>query len=138
LKDYLLDTNLLSELMRKQPSPTVLGRLGDVPRQSLATSSICVTELRYGAARHPQGEVLWNRIATEVLPGVRVLPFGREEAEQAGDLLAALEARGTKIGIEDVLIGATALVHGLVIVTRNIKHFDRIDGLAVESWWEPA
>lgn len=124
--------------MKKQPSAVVLGRLGGVPRERLSTSAICVTELRYGAARHSQGKTLWTRIATEVLPGVRILPFGLEEAERAGDLLADLEARGASIGIEDVLIGATALVHDLVVVTRNLKHFDRIDGLAVESWWEPA
>jgi tRNA(fMet)-specific endonuclease VapC len=54
-----------------------------------------------------------------------------------GDLLAALESRGKSIGIEDVLIGATALVHDLVVATRNVRHFDRIEGLSIESWWEP-
>ena len=64
-------------------------------------------------------------------------PFGVDEAKRAGDLLAALESRGEGIGIEDVLIAATALVHGLVVVTRNVKHFDRIEELPVERWWEP-
>lgn len=137
MKSYLLDTNVLSELIKKRPSPAVLERLGSLPREQLSTSSICITELRYGAARHPQGSALWARIAGEVLPGLQVLPLAQDEAERAGDLLAALDSRGEPIGIEDVLIGATALVHDLIVATRNVKHFDRIEGLTVESWWEP-
>lgn len=95
----------------------------------LATSSICVAELRYGAARHPQGEVLWERISQDVLPRVEIVPLGLPEAERAGDLIAILEARGLVIGIEDVLIGATGLVHQRTMVTRNVDHFARIDGL---------
>jgi tRNA(fMet)-specific endonuclease VapC len=52
------------------------------------------------------------------------------------DLLSALVSRSRPIGLEDVLIGATALVHGLVVATRNVRHFERIEGLFVESWWE--
>lgn len=136
MSGYLLDTNVLSELIRKRPSPGVLERLRGIPPSQLVTSSVCVTELRYGAARHPQGDALWTRIAAEVLSHVRVLPLGREEAERAGELLALLEKRGEVIGIEDVLIGATALVNNLAVATRNVRHFSRLEGLAVESWWE--
>lgn len=136
MRGYLLDTNVLSELVRKWPSLAVLERIGSLPREHLMTSSICVTELRYGAARHPHGAALWSRITSEVLTGLQILPVAWDEAERAGDLLAALESRGEPIGVEDVLIGATALVHGLVVATRNVRHFDRIEGLAVESWWE--
>lgn len=137
MKSYLLDTNVLSELVKKRPSSAVLERLGSIPLEHLSTSSICITELRYGAARHPQGSALWARIVSEVLPGIQIVFLAQEEAERAGDLLADLESRGETIGIEDVLIGATALVHDLVVATRNVKHFDRIEGLTVESWWEP-
>lgn len=80
---------------------------------------------------------MWNRIAGEVLPRIQILTLGSEEAERAGDLLAKLHSRGEPIGLEDVLIGATALAHGFVVATRNVRHFDRIDGLVVENWWEP-
>lgn len=136
MSGYLLDTNVLSELIRKRPSERVIERLRSVPPESLATSSICITELRYGAARHPQGSALWARISQEVLPRVEILPLGTTEAEKAGDLIAFLESRGMVIGIEDVLIGATGLVNQLTMVTRNIEHFARIDGLVVESWWD--
>ena len=135
MKTYLLDTNVLSEILKKRPEPRVLERLRAVPARALTTSVVCVTELRYGAARHPQGTTLWERIAREVLARIRVLPIGEAEAIRAGDLLAALESNGTPIGVEDVLIGATALEEHLTVVTRNVRHFRRIPGLAVEAWW---
>jgi predicted nucleic acid-binding protein len=137
LSGYLLDTNVLSELLKKRPNTAVLERLGQISREALVTSSVCVFELRYGVARRPDGGALWSRIAGEVLPRVRILSLGWEEAERAGDLLAKLHSRGEPIGLEDVLIGATALAHDLVVATRNVKHFNRIDDLVVESWWEP-
>lgn len=135
MSGYLLDTNVLSEVLKKRPEPRFLERLRGVPARQLSTSAVCVTELRYGAARDPRGMRLWERIAREVLARVRILPLGEAEAIRAGDVLAALEAQGRPIGIEDVLIGATALEAGLTVVTRNVRHFDRIPGLAVESWW---
>jgi tRNA(fMet)-specific endonuclease VapC len=135
LNGYLLDTNVLSEVIKKRPEPAVLARLREVAPGSVFTSTVCVTELRYGARRRPGTEVLWERIAREVLSRVRVLPFGEREALRAGDLLADLEAAGQPIGIEDVLIGATAIAGSLTVATRNVRHFRRLPGLAVESWW---
>lgn len=135
MRGYLLDTNVLSELIRKRPEATVLDRLRRVPNDLLSTSVVCLTELRFGAARVPSGKKLWARIADEVLPRVRALPLGESEAILAGNVLADLESRGEGIGIEDVLIGATALANGLTVVTRNLRHFERIEGLSSESWW---
>ena len=135
MNGYLLDTNVLSEVLKKRPEPRLLERLRGVPAHQLWTSAVCVAELRYGTARDPRGMRLWERIAREVLARVRILPVGEAEAIRAGDVLAALEAQGRPIGMEDVLIGATALEAGLTVVTRNVRHFDRIAGLAVESWW---
>jgi predicted nucleic acid-binding protein len=133
---YLLDTNALSEVLKKRPEPVLLDRLRTVPANRVATSAVCVAELRYGAARALRPSVLWERITREILARVQVLPFGEAEAARAGDLLALLESKGIPIGTEDVFIGATALEAGLTVVTRNVRHFDRIPGLAVESWWE--
>jgi tRNA(fMet)-specific endonuclease VapC len=132
---YLLDPNVLSEVLKKRPEPRLLERLRSARPRDLATSAVCVAELRFGTARHPQGAALWERIAGELLARLTILAVGQPEAVRAGDLLAGLEARGERIGIEDVLIGATALEVGLKVVTRNVRHFQRIPGLAVESWW---
>ncbi len=112
-----------------------MARLRQVPPASVFTWVVCVTELRYRARRRPGPEALWGRIASEVLSRVRILPFGERGAVRADDLLADLEAAGRPIGIEDVLIGATALVSSLTVATRNVRHFRRLPGLAVESWW---
>lgn len=132
---YLLDTNLLSELIRKKPSELVLDRLRGIRIEELYSSSVCVMELRFGAARHPHGRRLWKRIQDDVLSKISILPVGFDEAATAGEILAELQAAGTPIGVEDVLIGSTALVHELTVVTRNVKHLARIRGLQVENWW---
>ena len=132
---YLLDTNVLSEVIKKRPSERVRSHLAQASPALLYTSSICVMELRFGAARHRDGTSLWRRIEDEVLSQVTILGVGEPEAIRAGELLAALERRGRPIGTEDVLIGATALIHGLTVATRNVAHLGRIDGLVVADWW---
>ena len=132
---YLLDTNVLSEVIRKEPNRGVLKRLDEISPRDAMTSVVCVAELRHGAARVAHGADLWKRISREILSHVDILPLGEAEAIRAGDLLATLEARGEPIGMEDVWIGATALEHQLTVVTRNLKHFRRIAGLVSESWW---
>lgn len=133
---YLLDTNVLSEVIRKHPNPALIQRLNEVDAADVVTSAICVAELRHGAARLESGGRLWERISREILSRVEILDLGEAEAVRAGDLLASLEAQGKPIGIEDVWIGATALEHSLTVVTRNLKHFRRIPDLRSESWWQ--
>jgi tRNA(fMet)-specific endonuclease VapC len=131
----LLDTNVLSEVVRKEPNGGLLQRLGEVAPRDTVTSAVCVAELRHGTARVAHGALLWKRIAREILSRVDILPLGEAEAVRAGDLLATLEAQGEPIGTEDVWIAATALEHRLTVVTRNLKHFRRVPGLVSESWW---
>jgi len=132
---YLLDTNVLSEIIKKRPSPAVVERMRAEAATALYTSAVCVMELRYGAARSPHGSALWDRIRRDVLARINVLALSVREAARAGEILADLEARGTPIGIEDVLIGATALVADLTVVTRNVRRLGRISGLTVEDWF---
>ena len=135
MKGYLLDTNVISELLKKRPAVQVTNRFRVVQTEQLFTSVICVMELRYGAIRHPLGKQLWKRIVDEVLSQLQILHLGWEEADMAGEILAKLEKSGTPIGVEDILIGATALTHELIVVTRNTKHFLYIQDLVVENWW---
>jgi tRNA(fMet)-specific endonuclease VapC len=132
---YLLDTNVLSEVMKKRPDEGVMRRLRSERPSDLVTSVVCVSELRYGAARVSDTVTLWDRIAREVLSTIEALPLGAAEALRAGDVLADLEARGEPIGIEDVWIAATAMENRLIVVTRNLRHFERVPELKCESWW---
>lgn len=92
-------------------------------------------ELRYGAVRRHGKSELWERVVNDVLPTLRVLPLGLEASLRSGEILAHLESRGEIIGIEDILIGATAVQHQLTVVTRNTRHLERIPELDVVTWW---
>jgi tRNA(fMet)-specific endonuclease VapC len=133
---YLLDTNILSELIKKQPNPHFLARLNSSSPRALSTSCICVMELRFGSALRQDFESFWDRVTKQILSRVKILPFGLAEALTAGDLLASLQRTGQPIGIEDVLIAVTALHHQCALVTANTRHFTRIANLAVENWLE--
>ncbi len=136
MRGYLLDTNLISELFKKKPSSSVIDRVTSVEADRVFTSAICAMELRYGTQRHPNGRKLWRQISDSVFPRIRVLPLRFNEAKQAADILAELASQGEPIGLEDVLIGATAMTNGLTVATRNLRHFNRIRGLQAESWWD--
>lgn len=131
---YLLDTNILSEVLKKRPNPHLIERLKKTPRSSQFTSCVCVSELRYGSQRRQDHELFWQRIRAELLSRVTVLGVSENVAVLAGDLLALLERRGEQIGLPDALIAATALEAGFTMVTANTRHFRRIPRLKVENW----
>lgn len=91
-------------------------------------------ELRQGAALSLHPGPLWERIEREILQRVSILDVRGEDALIAGDITAHLRSAGKPIDVEDVLIGATALARGLVVVTDNLRHFQRISGLKIENW----
>src|SRR6266576_4754623 len=131
---FLLDTNALSELIKKRPKPLFINQLRRYPPEAFYTSIICVMELRYGSSRRPDKESFWERIEHEILARVTILGLGMNEALRAGDLLVHLSRRGELIGLEDLLIGVTALSYDYTVVTGNIRHFQRIPDLRVENW----
>ena len=73
-------------------------------------------------------------IQNRILSRIQILGFGYKEALKAGELLVTLYSSGQPLGIEDVMIAATALSNGLIVVTANTKHFSRIPGLLSENW----
>ena len=133
---YLLDTNILSELIKRRPRPRLLDRLRQQPREGLFSSCICVMELRQGSSLRPDRQVFWERINREILGRVTILDFGLQDALMAGDLLAHLSRRGQLIGLEDLMIGSAALARNYTIVTANVRHFRRIPDLRIENWLE--
>jgi tRNA(fMet)-specific endonuclease VapC len=132
---FLFDTNVLSEVIKKRPSPILLKRLSGLAGDLQTTSCICVMEMRYGARRRPDSETFWKKIDKEVLSRLRILPLTIEAAVIAGDVAAALSLKGFGISAEDLLIAATALESNLTLITRNTKHFQKIPNLKVENWF---
>jgi predicted nucleic acid-binding protein len=133
---YLLDTNILSELLKRQPNPGFVARLASKPAQWMFTSCICVMELRFGSALREDFEPFWTRISEEILSRVNILPLNLAEVIIAGDILAFLRRTGQPVAIEDALIGATALNHQCTLVTANTRHFANIGHLPLENWLE--
>ncbi len=136
---YLLDTDVLSSLLRRRPSAVLIARLATVPVEQQFTSSITLGELLYGAYRLPErATLLAERIEAHLLSNLVVLPFDSPAARRYGEIRAQLERRGTLIGDADLRIAAIALTHRLVMVTGNVRHFARVPGLQVENWLEAA
>ena len=131
---YLLDTDVLSNLMRRTPSEGLVARLARVAPEEQFTSSVTLGELLYGAYRSRHSAVLLDRIQTVVPAELPVLPFDAAAARRYGEIRAELEGRGTPIGDADVRIAAIALARGLTLVTGNERHFRRVPGLGIENW----
>ena len=133
---FLLDTNVLSELVRKRPHPRVEERFRQAAEETLFTSAICIEEIRFGCAIIPDGSLRWRRIQAKVLCRVQTIVFDHRAALTAGDLRGDWKTAGTPVGYEDGLIAASAKICGLTLVTRNVKHFDHVPGLTVENWFD--
>ena len=132
---YLLDTDILSNLLRRSPSPALITRLAKVPPEQQVTSSITLGELVYGAYRlEDRAGVLLQRLDETLLPNLPVIPFDASAARRYGETRAELERRGTPIGDADLRIASIALDRDLTVVTGNVRHFEKVPGLPVENW----
>lgn len=130
---YLFDTDAVSEVLRPAPEPRYLQWLKTVPAAEQFTSAITVAELYWGAHRSKASERHLTNIRTRVIPAVTVIPFDTAAAERFGILKAELEALGTPLDDADLQIASTAIVHGLELVTGNVRHFLRIPGLKLNT-----
>jgi tRNA(fMet)-specific endonuclease VapC len=128
---YLLDTNVVSDLVRR-PQGRVAERIRDVGETQVCTSIIVAAELRYGAAKKASPRLAAQLEA--VLGGIDVLPFEAPADVAYGLIRSRLELAGRPIGGNDLLIAAQALALGCTVVTDNDGEFARIDGLSRENW----
>jgi tRNA(fMet)-specific endonuclease VapC len=128
---YLLDTNIVSDLVRN-PQGKVAKHVRTVGEKNVCTSIIVAAELRYGADK--KGSPRLSSQLDAVLAVLEVLPFETPADTRYGLLRSRLEKRGTPIGGNDLLIAAQALALGYVIVTDNEKEFSRVEGLRVQNW----
>jgi tRNA(fMet)-specific endonuclease VapC len=131
---YLLDTDTVSNPLKKIPSLLLLRRLAVVPPEAQFTSTITVGEMIYGAYRSPRPEYFLERLEKEVWPNLQILPFDTDAAMVYGRVRRELERHGTPVAEPDLRIAAIALARGLTLVTGNVRHFSVVPGLPVENW----
>lgn len=130
---YLLDTNIVSDLVRN-PFGMIRQHVDRVGSGNVFTSVIVAAELHFGIAKKAS-QKLRGRVldAFEFVP---VWPLPIVVAEHYGSLRADLELRGLPIGANDMWIAAHALAEDAVLVSNNIREFSRINGLKVENWMQ--
>lgn len=129
---YLLDTNIVSELIKNPRGPLAETMLSSGRDQYCCTSIIVACELRYGAAKKQSPKLSFN--VEQVLNSLPVLPLENAVDEVYAQIRTDLELRGSPIGHNDLLIAAHALSLSLTVVTANEREFSRIDQLNVENW----
>jgi tRNA(fMet)-specific endonuclease VapC len=128
---YLLDTDILIELLRGRGRPAAARFRESEGR--IAVSTVSVMELEYGVERSRDRER--NRIAVNsLLSRLDVLAFDAAAAENAGRLRSELAAAGMPMGPYDVLIAGHARSRGLSVLTHNLRQFGRVPGLRAEDW----
>lgn len=136
-KQYLLDTNILIDILND--SPTVMEKLERVGIHRCCMSVISLHELYYGAqlAREKKEEYFvkeMNKIS-RLIEDIDVHPLAADGKDYA-KIKHLLKVQGNVIDDFDIVIAGQAISEGLIVVTDNVKHFNRIEGLKVENWME--
>ena len=135
----VLDTNVISELMRPQPHPQVLAWVDGLDPARVAITAMNEAEILYGIARLPDGrrkqglQQNWDELLAEIFAG-RVWPFSSEAAHWYADLLSARERLARPMATVDAVIAATVLAHGAQLATRDLAHFADLGLDLINPW----
>ncbi|MBW2264865.1 MAG: type II toxin-antitoxin system VapC family toxin [Deltaproteobacteria bacterium] len=131
---YLFDTDCLSNIVKKHPSPLLLKKLNVLPQEFQFSTSVNVCEIYYGAYRSKNRKRILKAYEEKVFPNLNILAFDTESGRICGRLKAGLEKKGLPKSEPDLRIAAIAIQHNMVLVTGNTRHFKGIPGLNVEDW----
>jgi len=129
--EYLLDTNIASDIARHPLGP-VAQRLARVGEHRVGISIIAAAELRFGVERLRSSRLIDQVDTTLAL--ITILPMEVGCDGFYARIRSDLERKGTPIGANDMLIAAHALSLDAILVTDNVREFDRVEGLRVENW----
>jgi len=135
----ILDTNVLSALMRQSADKKVVGWLDKQPRTSIWTSSITILEIRYGLQILPGGKrrsaliQTFEKVLVDKIEN-RVAPFDAVAAQQAGDLMALRHRKGRPGELRDTMIAGIVLASHATLATRNTLHFEDLSVAVVNPW----
>lgn len=135
----VLDTNVVSALMRREPDPDVVAWLDGLPAESVWTTAITVFEVRLGleilasGRRRRQLEEAFAKALAEDIEG-RVLPFDEAAAQAAGRIAAERRSAGRTVEVRDVQIAGIARARKATLATRNTRHFEGCGLALVDPW----
>ena len=135
----VVDTNVLSALMRRVPDPKVIAWLDGQPRTSVWTTSITILEVRFGLQVMQAGKKrsalleIFERVLTEKIER-RVVPFDTLAAQHAANLMAVRQKNGRPGELRDTMIAGIVLATRATLATRNTKHFDDLSISVVNPW----
>ena len=135
----ILDTDVISALMRSHPEQPVVQWLDTQPQSSVWISAITVMEVRYGLEIMPTGhrrEAMTKSFELLVDDKIerRIAPFDNEAAQQAAELMAARKVRGRPGDVKDTMIAGIALATHATIATRNTSHFADLSVPVINPW----
>ena len=129
---YMLDTNICIYAIKNKPEQ-VLEKLKENLSNGICISAITLAELQHGVEKSMNPEK--NSMALlQFLSILDILPFDDLAAVEYGKICAYLQKRGTPIGTMDMLIAAHAKTENLIIVTNNVREFERVPNLKIENW----
>jgi predicted nucleic acid-binding protein len=135
----VLDTNVLSCLIKPSPDPPVVNWLDQQPRTSVWICSVTVLEIQYGLQILAPGRkrsaltAMFEAFVEQAIEG-RVAPFDSEAAERAGELMAMRHRRGRPGELRDTMIAGIVLARRATLATRNTPHFEDLDVRVVNPW----
>ena len=128
---YLLDTNIVTYVLKRRPIEVL--KVFNTNASRMAISSITLSELIYGAEKSPNVDRNLEAIE-EFVSHLEVLPYDAKASQHYGQIKASLEKKGEIIGENDIHIAAHAISQGLILVSNNLREFQRVPHLAFENW----
>lgn len=137
---YLLDTNIISEIMRYSPNAEVLNKVREY-EGLCAISATTWTELMYGVNVMPEckkKELLFECLIDDIQTNFSIIPYDNHAAMIHADIRSRLKAKGCQIDFQDSQIASIAVSNCMILVTRNTKHFEpiqEVSSLLMESWF---
>lgn len=135
----VLDTNVISELMRLRPEPKIMAWVDGLDPDAVVIAAMNEAEILHGLSRLPDGrrkqelQQGWDGLMAEIFTG-RVLPFTSEAAHWYAELLRRRERLGRPMATADAVVAATALSHGAALATRDVADFSDIGLQLINPW----
>ncbi len=131
---FLFDTDTITNIVKPRPSQNLLEKLENVSKNQQYISTITISEIVYGAEKSQRPEYHLNNLETILLPAVNIVGFDTKAAYVCGRIRAELEKRGTSLDLADLEIVSIAIANNLILVTNNVRHFERVPLLQFENW----